>query len=131
MDLDLADVQELDDDDDQQYREDGKRNRGALAEEPGADAQLIGVSCEELGGIGRPSTRQYVDKLKVGEGLNHRKQDDDQGDRQKQWPRHMPKALPRPGAVDRRGLMQFGADRLQAGEQADRVERQAAPDVDD
>jgi hypothetical protein len=34
-------------------------------------------------------------------------------------------------AIDHRGLMQFGADCLKSGQQADRVERHTAPHIDD
>ena len=40
-------------------------------------------------------------------------------------------SLPRLGAVDGGGLIEFGTDGLQAGEQADGEERHPAPDVDD
>jgi len=99
--------------------------------EAGADAELVGVGGEELGGVGRAPARQYVDELEVCEGLNDREQHDDQGHRQEQRPCHVPKALPGPRPVDRRGLVQFGADGLQPGEQGDRIERHTAPDVDD
>ena len=43
----------------------------------------------------------------------------------------MAKTVPRAGAVDRRGLVQLGTDCLQPGQQADRVKRHAAPNIDD
>src|SRR3546814_10496275 len=42
----------------------------------------------------------------------------------------MEEALPGVGAVDRGGLVQLRADRLHPGQQRDREERDAAPDVD-
>ena len=55
--LDPADVEELHHHDDEQEREHGERNRGALAQQPGADADLIGVGGEQLRGVGRDRRR--------------------------------------------------------------------------
>ena len=113
------------------HREHRQRDRRPLAEQAGADTDLIGVGSKELRGVRRPAAGQHVDELEVGEGLDDRKQHHHHGDRQQQRPGHVPETLPRPRPVDRRRFLQFGIDGLQSRQQADRVERHAAPDVDD
>src|SRR6202043_1801276 len=131
MRLHPADVYQLDDDDEQQHREDRERDRGALAQQARADTDLVGVVGKKLRRVCRSAAGQHIDKLKIGERLNNREQHDDQGHRQQQRPRDVPEALPGPRAVNGRGFVQFGADRLQSGKQADRIERNEAPDIDD
>ena len=84
--------------------------------------------CVALAG---PPPRHHIDDLEVGECLNHREQHHDHGHGQQQRPGDVPEPLPRLGAVDGGGLVEFGTDGLQAGEQADGEERHPAPDVDD
>ena len=84
----------------EQDREHGERDRRALARQAGADADLIGVGREQLGGVGGPAAGQHVDELEVGEGLDDREQHHDHGHRQQQRPGHVPEALPWLGAVD-------------------------------
>ena len=103
--LHAADVEKLDDDDDEQHREHGERYRRALAQQARADADLIGVGGEELRGVCGSAAGQHVDELEIGEGLDHREQHHDHGDRQQQRPRHVPEALPGPRAVDCGGLL--------------------------
>ena len=100
-------------------------------QQAGADADLVGVGGEQVRRVCRSAAGQHVDELEIGEGLDHREQHDDHRDRQQQRPGHVAEAVPGARAVDRRRLVQFGADRLQPGQQADRVKRHAAPDIDD
>ena len=129
--FDAADVEQLHDHDDEQEREHRERDRGTLGQQPGADAELVGVGREQVRSVGRSAAGHDVDQLEVGEGLDDREQHDHQRDRHEQRPGDVPEALPGAGAVDGGGLVELGTDGLQAGQQGDGEERHAAPDVDD
>ncbi len=83
-----------------------------------------------MGGVGRPSARHDVNQLEVREGEDHRKHGDDENDRLEQRQGDVAEAAEAAGAVDRRRLIEFGRDGLQARQEGDGVERQAAPGVD-
>ena len=79
--------------------------------------------------IERAAARQHVDQLEVGEREQHREGHHDRDDRRQQRQRHVAELLPRRRAVEARRLVVRRRDRLQSGEQRDRDERHAAPDV--
>ena len=79
--------------------------------------------------VERSAARQHVDQLEIGEREQHRERHHDGDDRRQQRQRHVAELLPRRRAVEARRFVVRRRDRLQAGEQRDRDERHAAPDV--
>ena len=112
-----------------QERNHGDRDRRALAELRAGDAALEGERGHQMGRVHRPAARDGVDQLEVGEGEDDRERHHDRQDRQQQREGDVAEALPRRRTVQQGGLVERRRDGLQAGEERDRDERDAAPDV--
>ena len=105
------------------------RDRRALAQLAAGDAALEGERRQQVGRVHRPAAGDGVDELEVGEGEDDREGHHDREDRQQQREGDEAEALPGRGAVEQRRLVERGRDGLQAGQQRDRHERDAAPDI--
>ena len=79
--------------------------------------------------IDRTAARQGPDQLEVGEGEQHRKRHHHRDDRRQQRIGDEAEALPGGRAVECGSLVERGRHRLQPGQERDRDERHAAPDV--
>ena len=113
----------------EQERHHRDRDRRALAERAAVDRALERERRHQVRRVERAAARDDVDQLEVGEREEHRERHHDGDDRRQQRQRDVAELLPRRRAVDRRRLVVRRRDRLQAGEQRDRHERHAAPDV--
>src|SRR5690606_21731519 len=112
-----------------QERHHGNRDGRAFAQHAAVDAALEGQRGHQMGGVIGAAAGDRVDQLEVGEGEENREGQHDAEDRQQVRHGHIPEPLPGIGAVQRGGFVEAGRDGLQAGEQADRHEGDAAPDV--
>src|SRR5262245_13836322 len=113
----------------EQERDHRRGDSGALSEVTAADGALIAERRHQVRGIGRAAARKYPDELEIGEGEQHRERHHHRDDGSEQRIGDVAKPLPRRRAVDGGGLVERGRYRLQAGEQRDRDERHAAPDI--
>jgi hypothetical protein len=113
----------------QQERDHRDGERGSLAERSAGDRALERKGRHQVRRVRRPAARQHVDELEIGEGEEHREGHHHGDDRRQERHRHVAELLPRRSAVEASRLVVRRRDRLQAGEQADRDEGHAAPDV--
>src|SRR5436190_22355963 len=102
---------------------------GTLSQVAAADGALITERRHKMRGIGRAAAREHPDELEIGEGEQHRERHHHRDDRSEQRISDVAKPLPRRRPVDGGGLVERGRNRLQAGEERDRHERYATPDV--
>ena len=122
-------AEEAEEDGGEQEGDHRHRDRRPLAELAAGDGALEGERRHQVGGVHRAAAGQHVDELEVGEGEEHREGHHHRDDRREQRQGDPPEALPRGGAVERRRLVQRLRDGLQPGEERDRDEGHAAPDV--
>ena len=82
------------------------------------DRTLEAQGRHEVSGVERTTARQNVNELEIREGEEHREGHHHRDERRQHGKRDEAEALPGCGAVQRRGLVKRGRDRLQAGQQA-------------
>ncbi len=82
-----------------------------------------------MGGVHRSAAGDGVDQLEVGEGKDDRERHHDRQNWKHHRKRDVTEALPGARAVQHRGLIERRRYGLQAGQQRDRHEGNAAPDV--
>jgi hypothetical protein len=113
----------------EQERHHCRRDCRAFAQAAAGNRTLERQRCHQVRRVQRSAARQHVDQLEIGEREQHGKGHHDGDDRRQQRQRHVAELLPRRRAVEARRLVIRRRDRLQPGEQRDRDERHAAPDV--
>ncbi len=82
-----------------------------------------------MGGVDRAAAGDRPDELEVGEGEQHREGHHHRDDRREQRIGDVAEHLPAGRPIDGRGLVERGRHRLEAGQQRDGHERNAAPDI--
>ena len=112
----------------------GKMNRVIAAPMPEVarvDADVVGIGPEDVRGVVGPALGQEPHRREVGEGEHHRVEQADQQDRPHDRDHHVVEPPQRARAVDLGRLDDFLGHRGEPGQQDDRGEREAAPDVHD
>ncbi len=112
-----------------QERDHRDRDRRTLAELAAGDPALERQGREQVGRVDRATAGDGVDQLEIGESEDDRERHHDRQDRHHHREGDVAKALPGGGAVEHRRLIERGRDGLQARQQRDRDERDAAPDI--
>src|ERR1700694_6041700 len=112
-----------------QERDQRDRNRRTLAEFAAGDAALERQRRQQMGGVDRSAAGDGIDQLEVGKGEDDRERHHDRQDRQHHRKRDVTKALPGRRAVQHRRLIERRRYGLQARQQRDRHEGNAAPDI--